>query len=46
MIITSPGNEVFSIFISGDQCSKEIINLGLSQKNKRKIENTLWKTQR
>lgn len=38
MTITLPGNEVVSIFIPGDQCSKEVINLGLSQKNKTKIE--------
>lgn len=45
MTITRPGYEVVSIFMPGDQCSKELINLGLSQKNKR-IDNILWKTQR
>lgn len=45
MAITSPDNEAVSIFMLGDQCSKEAINLGLSQKNKKRIANTLWKTQ-
>lgn len=45
MAITSPGNEAVPIFMLGDQCSKEVINLGLSQKNKEEdikysLENT------
>ena len=43
MAITSSGHEAVSIFIPGDQCSEEVINLGLSQKNKRKMANLFGK---